>query len=65
MDSEPVLIPLDTNSKAQIYRKEGNYIYPLPLFVTKRTFEKPSYAEPPDTTGCAPSEGQENADFSM
>ncbi len=42
MAQKEALKPLVTKSKARFFRKEGNYIYPLPSFVTLETVENPS-----------------------
>ncbi len=65
MDQEPVLTPLDPKSGARIYRKEGDYIYPLPLFVTKETFDKPSYPKPPRADIPPAATGDDIANFSF
>lgn len=65
MDLEPVLTPLDSKSGASIYRKEGDYIYPLPEFVTKEGFDKPSYPRSPRAPLSPAAMGDEIADFSI
>lgn len=65
MDQEPVLTPLDSESGVRSYRDKSDYIYPLPAFVTKATFDKPSYPTPPRSEPPPPAMGDDIADFSM
>lgn len=44
MDKEPKLTRLNEESKSSIYRKEGDYIYPLPTFITFARDEEPPHA---------------------
>lgn len=65
MDQEPMRPAPDSESKTPSYRDKCDYIYPFPSFVTRATFDKPSYPRPPRADPPSAEMGDKIADFSI